>query len=184
MPTCAKLVEQMEVGMAIRQSVLKAAKPAFRTQDSYTSVQKAASSGRQTAFLCHSHIDRELAEGLQEFLRRNGWDLYIDWQDTTMPDSPNAETANRIKAKIGECYWFIFLATRNSVASRWCPWEIGVADKAKGPDKVVIVPTEADDRTVYGNEYLQLYSSVDMRSVGNAYFYTRDGLSKSLSTLR
>ena len=53
---------------------------------------------------------------------------------------------------------FLFLATANSKASRWCPWEIGFADSSqKG---IYIIPT-ADGYGTYGNEYLELYSHID-----------------------
>ena len=57
--------------------------------------------------------------------------------------------------------WFLFLATSNSIQSRWCPWEIGFADSVKSYEKILIIPTEDDYGNWYGNEYLQLYKKVD-----------------------
>lgn len=128
------------------------------------SLTEALANNQQTAFLCHSHNDHELAKGLQVLMKENGWNLYIDWEDSEMPSTPNKETANRIKAKIWSTGWFLFLATNNSTQSRWCPWEIGFADSAKGYDKVLIIPTEDDYGTWYGNEYLQLYKKMDEAS--------------------
>lgn len=125
------------------------------------SLNTVLSNRQQTAFLCHSHQDQELAKGLQVILKENGWDLYIDWEDINMPDTPNKETANRIKSKIKSTDWFLFLATNNSTKSRWCPWEIGFADLAKGYEKVLIIPTEDDSGLWFGNEYLQLYKRID-----------------------
>jgi hypothetical protein len=56
---------------------------------------------------CHSHHDADAVQGLISF-----------WQDAAMPDKPNRETAQRIQHKIREMEYFVFLATRNSVASR------------------------------------------------------------------
>jgi hypothetical protein len=125
------------------------------------SLNEALAKNQQTAFLCHSHKDHELAKGLQVLMKENGWHLYIDWEDSEMPGTPNKETANRIKAKIWSIDWFLFLATDNSTQSRWCPWEIGFADSAKGYEKILIIPTEDDYGTWYGNEYLQLYKKMD-----------------------
>jgi hypothetical protein len=33
---------------------------------------------QKTGFLCHSHKDRELALGLQQWLKEQGMDLYIE----------------------------------------------------------------------------------------------------------
>ena len=125
------------------------------------SLNEALSLNKQTAFLCHSHKDNELAKGLQVILKENGWDLYIDWQDNEMPATPNENTAKNIKAKIKTTDWFLFLATSNSTSSRWCPWEIGFADAVKNYEKILIIPTEDDYGNWYGNEYLQLYKKID-----------------------
>lgn len=118
----------------------------------------------KTAFLCHSHKDSDLAKGLQVLLAENGWVLYIDWQDSEMPETPDKETATKIKNKISETDWFLFLATSNSTKSRWCPWEIGFADARKSNDKIMIVPTTDQSGNWYGNEYLQLYRKIDTGS--------------------
>lgn len=95
-----------------------------------------------------------------------GFDVYIDWQDSSMPAEPTRETASRIKRRIIASDWFIFLATDNSMASRWCPWEIGYADGKKDVDEIILVPTSDDSGRYYGNEYLQLYSTVKAAAGG------------------
>jgi hypothetical protein len=115
----------------------------------------------RTAFLCHSHKDRDVALGLKALLESQGASLYIDWLDEEMPETPNQETAKRIRAKIVDSDLFLFLATPNSMASRWCPWEIGYADGKKPIDAIVIVPTKDDTGHYYGNEYLQLYRRLE-----------------------
>jgi hypothetical protein len=121
---------------------------------------------QKTAFLCHGHRDSALAEGLQALLAEQGVALYIDWQDATMPPEPNRETAARLQQRIKASDWFLFLATANSMASRWCPWELGYADGQKPLDRIAIVPT-SDGRSAHGNEYLQLYRRVDASSAGD-----------------
>jgi hypothetical protein len=121
---------------------------------------------KQTAFLCHSHLDKTLANGLQILLNEHGWDLYVDWQDTAMPEKPTRETAIKIQEKIKGIDWFLFLATPNSVSSKWCPWEIGFADNSKPHNKIFIIPTTDYSGIWYGNEYLQLYRRIDLASNG------------------
>lgn len=124
------------------------------------SLNEARQRRQQTAFLCHSHRDDVLAQGLQNLLTENGWNVYIDWQDTDMPETPTKETAAAIKKKIAERDWFLFLATPESVRSRWCPWEIGYADSVKSDGDILIIQTEDDSGNFYGNEYLQLYRKI------------------------
>lgn len=116
-----------------------------------------------TAFLCHSHNDQALVEKLSEFFAAAGIDLYIDWKDHTMPASPNRETAEKIQRKICELDLFLYLATPNSNNSKWCPWEIGYGDYAKGKDKVIIIPTRNANVTS-GQEYLSLYPSIQIEN--------------------
>ena len=125
--------------------------------ESFSSIKTAKALGRKTVFLSHSHKDQELARGLKNRLKEQEVDVYIDWEDTTMPDSPNIETAKKIKYKIIECNIFMFLVTQHSIVSRWCPWEIGYADGEKPYETIVVVPTVDDNGNYYGNEYLQLY---------------------------
>lgn len=129
-------------------------------------VNEALREGRQTAFLSHSHKDAELAKGLQGFLQAQGWIVYIDWEDTSMPSTPNRETAKKIKDRIRALDWFIYLATANSADSRWCPWEIGYADGVKDIERIVIVPTRDSIGRNYGSEYLDLYRHVSTAEGG------------------
>lgn len=129
-------------------------------------VEEARLAGKQTAFLSHSHKDAELAKGLQGFLQAQGWKVYIDWEDTSMPPKPTHETAQKIKDRIKRLDWFLYLATENSASSRWCPWEIGYADGAKGTNRVVVIPTYDSAGRSHGNEYLDLYKRVTKADVG------------------
>jgi hypothetical protein len=129
------------------------------------SLTEARAKGLQTAFLCHSHQDELLVKGFITLLEEAGWHVYVDWADSAMPETPTRETANRIKQKIVDMNYFLFLATPNSVSSRWCPWEIGYADGKKYIDKILVVPTSDGNRT-HGNEYLQIYRRVDISNLG------------------
>ncbi len=84
---------------------------------------------------------------------------------------PNRETASKIQQKIQEADYFFFLATPNSVKSRWCPWEIGYADGVKKYESIFIIPTQDKYGTYYGNEYLELYQMIDRSSKGNLCFW-------------
>lgn len=146
--------------MAIRLSKLYNASNQYYRTVLAKSVMEAKAKKMETAFLCHSHKDDDLAKGLQVLLKENGWNIYIDWQDSAMPIRPNRETAKRIQQKISDSDWFLFLATPNSMSSKWCPWEIGYADSKKSVTKIAIIPTVENSGNWYGNEYLQLYSQI------------------------
>ena len=130
--------------------------------------------GYATAFLSHSHKDRSLAQRIQAFLQAQGWSVYIDWQDAEMPSTPNRETAEKLQAKIRDLAWFLFLATANSMASRWCPWELGYADAKKGLRRIAIIPTADDSGSPHGSEYLELYNRIDKTPRGETLLLEPD----------
>ncbi len=127
--------------------------------------------GKTTAFLSHSHLDRRLAEGIQVYLNGEGWNVYIDWMDDSMPDQISSATAERLQAKILENDYFLLLATQNSCrVSRWCPWEIGYADGKKLRTKILIIPTQDDNGYEYGSEYLGLYRRIERMTSTDSSF--------------
>ena len=128
------------------------------------SLSEARAGGKRTAFLCHSHLDTGYASGLVNILDQIGWNVYVDWQDPHLPVSPTLETARTIQERIRSAAFFLFLATPNSLSSRWCPWEIGYADGTRAHDTILIVPTVGSDGSTLGNEYLSLYRRVDLTS--------------------
>jgi hypothetical protein len=138
------------------------------------SLNEAVRQGAPTAFLSHSHKDALLAKGLQTRLSGLGWDVYIDWEDTSMPDRPDAVTADKIRRKIVQLDLFLFLATQNSMTSRWCPWELGYADGRKANNEILIVQT-SDIRGTYGNEYLELYRNIDEVKGGGVAHFNKSG---------
>lgn len=150
----------------IDQSAIRSYASRAGSQRSDFAVNQALREGKQTAFLSHSHRDAELAKGLQGFLQSQGWLVYIDWQDTSMPSRPNRETAQKIKDRIKRLDWFLYLATANSASSRWCPWEVGYADGVKHIDKIVIIPTRDSVGGNHGNEYMDLYRRITSAESG------------------
>lgn len=144
--------------------------------------QRSRGYGQKTGFLCHSHKDRDLALGLQQWLKEQGMDLYIDWQDASMPEPPDGTTAARIRTVIRGADVFLFLATHDSMSSRWCPWELGFADGVKNNDQIAVIATRDASGNYYGNEYLQLYRRIDQAAAGNALYWYQKG-SQSPQTL-
>ena len=110
-------------------------------------------------FISHSFCDNELVSGLYELFQRAGYKVYIDWVNDKELDRYNVstETASTIKKRIEASKGMAYISTSNSSYSRWCPWELGVADGMK--DKVCIIPVMTGD--FKGQEYLGLYPYLD-----------------------
>lgn len=126
-------------------------------------VRENKSQAQVSVFLSHSHLDRDLVEGLILLLATEaGMTIYVDWQDSTMPRITSGATADAIKGRIKELDRFVILATNNALRSRWVPWEIGVADCTKQRDDILIVPVADATGQFLGNEYLQLYQHLEL----------------------
>ncbi len=170
--------------MAVSQQILRSFAAQETLRESSPRVNTANSEGKQTAFLCHSHKDAQLAKGVQAWLHSQRWFVYIDWDDYSMPNPPNLETAEKIQRRITELTWFLFLATANSISSKWCPWEIGFADGKKGPKSIIVLPTH-DGTTNYGSEYLALYRYIYEAQYGGFLIFEAGSVTggRSLSRL-
>ncbi len=125
---------------------------------------------RTSVFLSHSHLDAKIVKPVVVFLRSLGVDVYVDWMDVTMSQKTNGETAQKLKTKIKENEKFIFLATENSLISKWCNWEVGYGDAQKYIEKMAIFPLLESNGRWNGQEYLQIYPSIQKNDYGD-YFY-------------
>jgi len=133
-----------------------------KRQQARSNIVLEKASAQKTIFLSHSHKDKDLVEGLINYLASFGIKIYVDWNDTGMPRITNRDTAERIKEKIRENSFFLILATENAMSSRWVPWEIGVADQMKHENIAIIPVIRNSDSEFKGNEYLQLYRCIQL----------------------
>jgi TIR domain len=131
------------------------------------------SSSTTSIFLSHSHTDRPIVEQAKVFFENLGISIYVDWADETMPEKTNGITAQRIKSQIISTNdKFILLATNNAIASKWCNWEVGIADPFKLPNKkIALLPLADNSGTWNGNEYLQIYPRIEKSTLNNDEYY-------------
>lgn len=113
-------------------------------------------------FLSHSSKDQELVVGAVNLLTGHGATVYIDKKDPALPPYTNKDTARGLKSRIQQSSKFVLLASQNSKESRWVPWELGIADQAKGLSRVAILPTvETQTDAKWSSwEYLGLYDRI------------------------
>lgn len=125
-----------------------------------------------TVFLSHSHFDRVLAKGIVVHMGSLGVEVYVDWNDRNMPRETNRLTALMIKRRIREASLFVMLATKNALASRWVPWEVGVADAMKGAAQVLIIPVADSLGLFRGRDFLRLYRRVEIATDGDSAVFS------------
>jgi hypothetical protein len=116
-------------------------------------------------FISHKHNEENHVYRLQEILKRYGFAGYVDWEDEDMPPTTSGETALRLKERIVKSKKFILIATEAAIESKWCNWEIGFADAHKYEDHLALFPIKGDYGNYKGEEYLQIYPSIQIRRV-------------------
>jgi hypothetical protein len=139
-------------------------RPLHEARATVQKYHRKAAAARHHIFLSHSHHDYELVERVAELLGEYADSIYVDWKDDSMPAVTSPVTARRIKAKIADTNKFILLATNNAVASKWVPWELGVADLSNTMKNVAILPVKDPPHTWNGNEYIGIYSYIERLS--------------------
>jgi len=146
------------------------------------------STSTTSIFLSHSHHDKAKIEQAKIFFENLGISIYVDWADQTMPERTNGITAVNIKNQIINLNdKFVLLATNNAVASKWCNWEVGIADAFKLSSKNMALLPLADNSGHWdGNEYLQIYPRIEknqLQNGGEGYFvWFPDGSYMKLET--
>lgn len=106
-------------------------------------------------FISHSFKDKDLVIGLRYKFQQCGYSVYIDWIDDQNLDrgTVTPKTAEIIRNRLDHCNGLAYVATTNSTNSKWCPWELGLADGKIG--RACILPIMSG--RFNGNEYLGLY---------------------------
>ncbi len=116
----------------------------------------------KTIYLSHGARDRELAQGLVNYLATLGAELYVDWNDSYRQRVTGRESAERVKNAIRENEFFLVLASQNGLNSKWVHWEIGIAEQCKPPSRIAIVPVADPMGEFPAPDYLQLYRSLEI----------------------
>lgn len=118
----------------------------------------------RTMFLSHSHLDKNLVAKIVILFNKIQTELYLDWKDKSLPETPNRDTAMAIISKIQKCHKFLFLATYHGLRSRWCNWEVGVADAYRKDESIAVLPILSKTGNWKKNEYLQLYPEMKIET--------------------
>ncbi len=128
---------------------------------------------KQVIFLSHKHSESEILKKVVRLIKNCGADVYIDWMDEGMPQSTCGKTAIRIKDKIKSCDKFILIGTEGAISSKWCNWELGIGDVRKHDDfALAVLPIKEDYKDYSGNEYLELYPTIQYQDGTSKYIYT------------
>lgn len=119
-------------------------------------------------FISHSFLDQDLILTLVSLFNDCGYSVYVDWINDSALDRSNVnkKTAKLVKERIAQSKCLAYVVTSNTSKSKWCPWELGVADGfLKG--RASILPILDQSTNFKGQEYLGIYPHIDYAGVQN-----------------
>lgn len=167
--------------MIISESKLRELTPQVRVLNEAVAQRRTFSEDHRnySVFLSHKHEDIEYLNRVRSILESMNAYVYVDWADPAMQHPTNRETAEGLKERIRRYDKFIFIASNAAVHSEWCNWEIGYGDAHKyDADKIAVFPVKQDNREWEGNEYLQLYPSIEYYDGTTFYSGTHDRIER------
>lgn len=113
-------------------------------------------------FISHSFLDKSLILTLVQLFNECGYSVYVDWIDDKTLDRSNVtkETAEIVRSRVSQSKSLAYIETKNITNSKWCPWELGIADGMLN-GRAAILPILSDDNKFKGQEYLGIYPYID-----------------------
>lgn len=106
-------------------------------------------------FISHSSQNRDLIHSIVKALNVYGFNCYVDWivdREQLNRQLTCKETAEVIVNRINQSRVFIYVLTKECIASKWSPWELGYAYAVKKP--IGVLQLDSIDNKP---EYLDLY---------------------------
>ncbi|MGE5494515.1 MAG: toll-Interleukin receptor [Burkholderiales bacterium] len=137
-------------------------------------------------FLSHSSLDKTLVLTLVQLFNEASYSIYVDWIEDTELDrnSVTKETADILKKRMNASLGLAYIATKNSIDSKWCPWELGYFDGKKNT-RCCILPI-IEERAFRGQEYYGLYPYLeyDKSKAGKNEFWVHEQSTNKYVLLR
>lgn len=166
--------------VTIGQALLAADRELASTYRNTQRILKDATDTARTSFdifLSHSKMDDKYVLGAKRILEEKGFSVYVDWIDDPQLDRSrvNKRTADYLRKRMKQCTLMFYLHTKNASLSKWCPWELGYFDAHSGSEeRTFVFPLVSTGDSFQGQEYLELYPTVDIDNVGQSSSFKKD----------
>jgi len=82
----------------------------------------------QKVFISHKNTDSVIAKRVADRVKAHGLDVYLDVIDPALRKS-GPDLADYLLARMAQCQQLIAIISRETQASWWVPWEIGVGSE-------------------------------------------------------
>ena len=123
-------------------------------------------------FISYTWSDRQYAHLIEQLLKKCGYSAYVDFNDLALNRlNVSEDTAKRLVEKMRKCKGLLYISSRSSKASKWCPWEVGVFSGIKNFRCANLPLTEVSGEDFKGQEYLDLYPYAEYDQVEGKNVY-------------
>lgn len=137
-------------------------------------------------FVSHRYIDKEIVLKLVKLFNKANYSVYIDWIDDSQlnRDSITVNTADLLRQRINQSKGLAYIATSNSENSKWCPWELGIADGKKEGKACILPISKHTQEKFIGQEYLCLYPYLTYNESSKDFYIYSQKDHREISSLR
>ena len=147
---------------AYRSISYKKAASEILVQDnlSYSSTKK------YDIFLSHSFLDADIILGVKLSLEDLGYSIYVDWTEDPQLDRKTITkaTAALLRERMNSSKCLFFATSKNSMSSKWMPWELGYKDGQNEKAAILPVSESRYENEYKGQEYLAIYPYIQSDS--------------------
>ena len=113
-------------------------------------------------FISYSSKDLKYVKKLAQYLNDSGFKVYVDDNDSVLDkNNVTKDTVKRLATIMNNCRCLIYVFTKNSAESSWCPWEMGYMS-AYNNFKCAILPIiDETEQYIEHREYLLIYPRIE-----------------------
>ncbi len=117
-------------------------------------------------FFSYSYNDKEFALTIVQLLEKCGYNVYIDLKDNELDrNNVGIETVKKIAQSMDKCRGLLYLYSKASSVSRWCPWELGYVSGKKSFRCAKLPLIQSSKDTYEKQEYLEIYPTIEYAKV-------------------
>ena len=123
-------------------------------------------------FFSYSYNDKDYALVIVQMLEQCGYSVYIDLKDSELDrNNVGIETVKKIAQSMDKCRGLLYLYSKASSVSRWCPWELGYVSGKKSfrCAKMPLIQNQKD--TYEKQEYLEIYPTIEYAQISGTDKY-------------
>lgn len=123
-------------------------------------------------FISYSSNDKNFAILIYQLLEKHGYTAYIDLNDPILnPQKVSDKTAERLIDKMRKCKGLLYLYSRSSSVSKWCPWEVGIFSGIKNFRCANLPIINNKGENFRNQEYLELYPYIEFEKIQDKDMY-------------